>query len=251
MINDNDNKSPNGANDLLSAMASANDNQNTDSPVASNQATGGLMEMDIDTTGVSKKTLPASVLLLIGLLVVGVAALSLMRIFGNVSTQNDESMASAVKQIDMALAALVQQQETRLRQSGTGNDPEISDTDRVITMFIKDPTSKQVQPGEIQKNPFTLITARKDNDNHDQFVIDNRAKQEKMKRIRDELARMKLQTVMNGQTPMAVISGKVVRIGDQIGRFQIEQIKGVCVTLSTQGTKYQLSMEQRVLSNAQ
>ncbi len=246
MAINNNNQTDNGDN-LLNALTSTNDEQSSNSPFIAEQTNEAMLGIDAGAA-VPKSGLPRGILLMAGILVIAVSALLIMRAYGNISTRTDDATTSAAKTIDIALATLVKQQKSKINKDNK-NGSDISDTDKVITMFIKDPTSKQVALDDVQKNPFTITMVEKKHGDTGNLISVDRTRQEEKRRILDELGQMTLQSIMNGRTPVAVISGKIVRIGDQIGRFHVDHIEGVGVTLSTKGQTYSLSMEQKFLSS--
>ncbi len=61
-------------------------------------------------------------------------------------------------------------------------------------------------------------------------------------RILDELAELELQSTMTGTTPLAYISGRLVRQGDEIRGFSVIHIEERRVLLRSRGADYELAM---------
>lgn len=195
----------------------------------------------------AKKRVSQGVLLLLAALVVAGAALFIMRKTGQASV--DTSANSVEKQIEAALAQLTgKPMTTSGGGGGSGGDALLADTDQVIARFADDPTARQIDLEHVRKNPFMLTIAARPVANDGQAVpivnVDDRVKQQQLQQLRAELDKLTLQTVMEGRTPLAVISNKVVRTGDLIGGFRVVSIEPRAVTLTAAGNTYQLTMQQ-------
>ncbi|MHB1157247.1 MAG: hypothetical protein ACYC26_10460 [Phycisphaerales bacterium] len=190
----------------------------------------------------AKKRVSQGVLLLLAALVVAGAALFIMRKTGQARV--DTSANSVEKQIETALAQLTGKPAAT---SGGGGDALLVNTDQVIARFAEDPTARQIDLEHVRKNPFMLTVVTRSAANDAQAVpvvnVDDRVKQQQLQQLRAELDKLTLQTVMEGRTPLAVISNKVVRTGDQIGGFRVVSIEPRAVTLTADGNTYQLTMQ--------
>jgi len=107
----------------------------------------------------------------------------------------------------------------------------------------------QVPPELVQMNPFEW----KDNSAKSDVVDDSsrleaerlrKAQQARESQLKAALAAMKLNSVMGGRTPMAQISGQLVRVGDVVGPgFTVMRIEGRTVALQVDGREFVLALE--------
>lgn len=203
-------------------------------------STESPLKLDDGTPAGASSRVPSGVLLLVVVLGVAAAVLYTMRLTGSVGKM-DDAAKSAELQIEQALAAL------RGKTHGTAEDEPagMDSTSQVIAMFADDPTAKQVDPDQLSKNPFALRAAARDGTTTasvDAPDVDMGA-QLQARKLRDEVSRMQLQTVMHGRVPLAVISGQMVREGDRFGSFRVAAIERMAVVLDSEGNTYRLTME--------
>lgn len=197
---------------------------------------------DVDFAGPPPKSNHGALLIAL-VLAIGAGSLYAMRMAGG-AMSGDGTIAEAEQRVEMALARLAGKENDGPDTDAGRLAALFKDTDDVLAMFANDPTAKQVKVEQLQKNPFELTVVRKVSpDSKDVETVD-REQELQMKRIRDELQRMDLQTIMSGRVPMAVVSGKVVREGDQFGSFTVTAIRPQKVELSAEGNTYTLTMKE-------
>lgn len=176
-------------------------------------------------------------LLLAGAVLVAVATLFVMRKTG--ATTVDGTLSAVELQIEKALAQI----------GGTASAGDVGmlmrDTDDVIAVFAYDPAEKQVELVDLARNPFVMHMELDESSEDPAASSSLEAQQRQMRvmKLRAELAEMKLQTVMDGRVPMAVISGKVVKPRDQLGSFRVALIERNRVILAAEGNTYLLQMK--------
>lgn len=93
-------------------------------------------------------------------------------------------------------------------------------------------------PGAPAVNPDTpdAIAAR-------QQAIEDRKKNERLARLKDQLGKLKLQSVVGGRTPVARISGETVKIGDKVGdNFIVKAIHDRSVDVEIEGETFTIDM---------
>jgi hypothetical protein len=184
-----------------------------------------------------------SALMILLVLAVAAAALYVMRMTGNVNTTDTEA-ASAEQQIDQALKSLL-----KINERGHGPAPRQRDldADAVIARFADDPIEKQVGVDELVKNPFEVMLRTEDGTQsaEDKTVAaaKQRAENARLDLLRKELAGYRLQTIMTGASPMAMVSDQVVQVGDQLGSFRVAAIEEMAVTLTVDDNTYHLTMD--------
>ncbi len=119
------------------------------------------------------------------------------------------------------------------------------DTDAIVAMFADDPTRQQVPIEYVKKNPFAnplvekkQAEAKKPNPSHAEREAEMRRRQ-----LQSELSSYKLQTVMQGRTPVAIINGQLIQAGQELGSFTVGTIDSMRVELIADDTVYTLEME--------
>jgi type II secretory pathway pseudopilin PulG len=203
-------------------------------------STESPLKLEDGAASSSGSRVPSGVLLLVVVLGVAAAVLYAMRLTGSVGKM-DAAAKSAEMQIEQALAALRGKPDGAPAEEVAGMET----TSQVIARFADDPTAKQVDPDQLSKNPFALRAASGEGAtaaSADGATVDMAAQLEARK-LRDEVGRMQLQTVMHGRVPLAVISGQMVREGDQFGSFRVAAIERMAVVLDSHGNTYRLTME--------
>ncbi|MCX5690677.1 MAG: hypothetical protein NTV94_13005 [Planctomycetota bacterium] len=136
--------------------------------------------------------------------------------------------------------------------------PEIdrnSTYDRILADLARIQNPLDVALGEFGKSPFmlqqTAIAAPVDpvaagEDTAEQrAAADKQAKLEaRRKELTDQLAAMKVQSIMGGKAPLVRISGEMYRVGDTVAEdFMITSIEDRTVTLKADGQKFTLTLD--------
>ena len=108
-----------------------------------------------------------------------------------------------------------------------------------------DPSKKQVSLEQVQKNPFVLHSLPTGQEETAVPAISREEQQRQLmlQRFRQELGGYELQTIVEGRTPMAVVSGNVVKRGDDLGSFKVVAIEPQRIVLTVDGNFYQLTMD--------
>lgn len=191
-----------------------------------------------------KRRFNEGAMLLGAVLVVAAGVLLVMRQTG--SAELTGGVSSVEIQVEKALAQMTGD------PTGTSGQLALPSTEQVVAMFADDPSTKQVGLSELKFNPFALrVTTRvkqtsDEPDDPGMSVADRRAQQaaqRRLQQLRDELDKLELQTVMNGQVPMALISGQVVREQAKLGSFTVSAIEPMAVILTADDNSYRLSMK--------
>ncbi|MFP4144367.1 MAG: hypothetical protein ACLFV3_04415 [Phycisphaeraceae bacterium] len=120
----------------------------------------------------------------------------------------------------------------------------LADTESIIEMFSTNIAEAQVPVNYVQKNPFALALPGGDKPEEPQANNDNR--EQRLARLRGEFNRLELQTVMGGDTPIAVINGEFLQEGDSIGSFAVAKIVAAEATaiLEAEGEQFKIVMKQ-------
>ncbi len=212
-------------------------------PISLDLGSSSANPLETSETVATKRRIPSGVVLLVVVLVVAGGALYAMRLGGSVS-KSDTTASAAEIAIAQALATLGANATAPAADGQTAGKP-LETTDEVIARFANDPTGKQVSLDQLSKNPFARAGGAQVTEvGLDEAGPNATPAQQNLRKIRDELSRLQLQTVMNGRVPLAVINGKIVRVGDKFGSFRITAIERMSVVLSAAGKTYHLTMEQ-------
>jgi hypothetical protein len=136
--------------------------------------------------------------------------------------------------------------------------PEIdrnSTYDRILADLARIQNPLDVALGEFGKSPFmlqqTAVAAPVDpvaagEDNAEQRAAAERQAriEARRKELTDQLAAMKVQSIMGGKAPLARISGEMYRVGDTVAEdFTILSIEDRTVTLRADGQKFTLTLD--------
>lgn len=186
--------------------------------------------------------IPSGLILMAVVLVVAVSALYVMRLGGTSRTEQDAGAATAEAKIKQALAALMGGDAKA--EDALPDDQKLPDTSEVIARFADDPTDKQVRVDQLKKNPFQMRRPKPAEVQTPVQQVSHEQKQRelRMRQLRQEAQSYVLQTVMSGRTPMAVVSGKVVKEGDALGHFRVASIESLAVMLTAEGNTYKLKL---------
>jgi hypothetical protein len=179
------------------------------------------------------------------LLILGLAALGLVTIWGMRLGRGEVSGKLADSQIE----ARIEQALAKLtKPAGLADDDPLlrkniqdllSDTDSIVKMLANDPAKNQVPIEFVKKNPFQMGVESVANGNAHQG--------DSVKRLNAEFAKLKLQSVVNGRMPLAMINDQMCRVGDRVGSFTVTAIRQneLAVGLVAAGTTFNLSMDAK------
>ena len=190
----------------------------------------------MDVQGSRKAPITSHGVLLIVVIVIAAGALWGMRFIGIGSARKAEAITP-----DLQLTAMT---------------PILNDHQAVLADLNATRTTNQVANEELKKNPFEFAkTAKADTEDDEEDnatpagkdAVDpaKAAAAAKLKNIETEFAKLRLQGVMGGTTPIARIDGQVYRLGQQVGEFfTIMDMEGRTVTLVADGKQYVLTMDK-------
>ncbi|MCE9591364.1 MAG: hypothetical protein K8S99_12660 [Planctomycetes bacterium] len=233
-------------NDLLDANGAGGESDNPQSlplmaGVARPEGLPEANDFDLEAKP-ARKGVSQGTLLILGVLVIGAGALFLMR-----STQG-EIMAAAGSEVEakveQALARLSNPQSLSVQDplSKTNVNALFRDTDTIVAMFSADPSTHQVPLEYVQKNPFELALGKSSSESAAPGAAAVRDDGH-MRRLQIELKTLKLQTIMGGARPVAVINGELYQPGQKIGSFTVRSIEGMKAVLTAEGETFTMSME--------
>lgn len=166
---------------------------------------------------------------------------------GELSADGDQQVEARV---EAALARLTQPQTMRADDPLAQQNLRalFDDTDTIVAMFATDRTANQVPVDYVQKNPFRMHV-------DEQQVIEKPkdtgpSEAERKARRRAQLEReiqdLRLQSVMRGRTPIAIINNEFLREGQTIGSFKVTSISAekLTVVLENEDDRFTLSMQE-------
>lgn len=190
----------------------------------------------------SKSRINSTVAMLLLAVVVAGATLWVMRQTGG--SKVNQTPDQAELRIEQTLA-----QYSGGAVAASPSDDALPSTQTVLSRFMDDPRSRQVQLAYLAKNPFLPYGQSPEGKSSEpEPTKKEREAEARAQAMRREFDGLKLQSVMNGATPVAVISGEVVRPGDRVGSFTIASIEPRSVLLTAEGSNYRLSMARPDLS---
>jgi len=164
------------------------------------------------------------------------------------SGKHDSSAVEA--RIDQALAKLSNPDalpsDSPLRKDVF--DALTQDADDVIEMFARDTAENQVPVDQLKMNPFLIRSASgEDVRQREMEEAERKAKERKLELIR-AAKRLKLESVVSGRRPVAVIDGEIVTAGTKVGElFVCQSINpdSRAVVLEAEGHRFILRMKSQ------
>lgn len=207
-------------------------------------------ESDITSSKSRLNMLSHGTLLLLLVATIAAGSLYLMRVT-HVKIERVDVNRDAAAKIEQALAKLANPQamDSADPLRSVNMQTLFHNTEAVVSMFTNDQTQHQVPLEFLKKNPFLEIMERP-------IVVtgladpiapkSNTSIEDQARKIDTELRSLRLEMVVEGSNPIAMINGRAVRVGDQLGRFTVKAINGRSVELQLpEGTIYSLLMQDR------
>ena len=182
-------------------------------------------------------------------LVAGVLAIVLLRtLSGQPEPPPDASGVEA--RIEAALVKLSNPEATAKNDPlKTGNLQALfEDTDRIVSVFVSDHRQRQVPLEYVKKNPFRLSLPEPKVEVTQaaaQKVVDEAklARERQLAQWQAEFDRLRLQSIMAGDHPVAFVNGELCRPGGSVGSFHVAKISPSSVTLTVGEQTFVLTME--------
>jgi hypothetical protein len=175
--------------------------------------------------------------------VIAIGSLYMMR-----ATQGDLSASEEAQQIEAKITNTLD----RLNKPSLllDDDPLLAEnlsnllasTDDVTAIFGHDVREQQVPIEEVKKDPFSM--SAQDTGNQNTSVDTTRKDSDKqLIKLRNELKKIRLQSIMMGARNIAVIDGEFCKMGDRVGRFTVTGIDKLTVYLESGGNSFELSLD--------
>jgi hypothetical protein len=231
--------------DAVEAVVEADESEKTMSLMSGVARPEGLPEVsdtEFGGSGGGRKALSQGTMVLIALLAVAALVVFTLRTTQrNVGGDTKEVDAK----IEQALAKIANPKSLASDDPlAPGNTAKLfRDTDSIVAELANDPASKEVPIDYVKKNPFvmpTFASADQGTPGADAPRVDDSAVTRK---LQAELKNLKLQSVMGGNRPVAIIDGELVQPGGTVGSFKLKAIKGLTVELEASGQVFALTME--------
>ena len=203
-------------------------------------------EFDIDGLGSKRPKLSQGTMLILVVSVIAAGTLFGMRISQREIVPDAKSQQVEAK-IDEALAKI--SAPTGLDKSDPLNSANLNnlfkDTDDIVSIISTDMTQRQVPIKFIKKNPFVhaVYQTVEAASSIDPDAEMNRAKRKLLEDLQKEFKSLRLQSVMGGARPVAIIDGDLFQPGQTIGSFTVTGIEGLAVKLESSGQTFELKME--------
>ena len=210
---------------------------------------GGIAEDDFELHSMKpgSKLLNQGTLLIVLVFIVAAGTLYAMRASqGEISS--DDSAKQIEERIEAALAKLANPQampdKDPLKKENLNELFE--NVDEVVDTFEANVTNHQIPIEFVKKNPFLLPVYRstepevkeetKEPEVDPQIAI--------RERLSKEVGELKVQSIMQGVRPVAIINGEFVQPGETIGSFTVADISQFSVNLVAEGESFTLVMEE-------
>jgi len=208
----------------------------------------GTSSADIDAAGGGSSAARGTLLVLL-VFAIGIGTLCLMR-RNQLDDKPSKDAKQAEEKVDHALARLA---TSFAVAEGDASESQLAggqnNTEAIVAMFAADPATQQVPLEYLKRNPFLLVPPTVDVEVGPATTASASKssvsqKKERLAQLNRQLASMHLQTVMQGQFPLAIIDGQIVKAGSTIGPFKVAAIKKRTVILKSAGCEFSLDMLQ-------
>ncbi|MCC7146464.1 MAG: hypothetical protein IT443_08460 [Phycisphaeraceae bacterium] len=119
------------------------------------------------------------------------------------------------------------------------------DTDAIVEMFSTNPADHQVPINMVKKNPFRPQSAKVATTGNDDSALAERELEKRKAALVGEARKLKLNSIVGGRVPMALINSDLCREGSTVGIFKVRKIRTdeLAVELESAGMLFVLRME--------
>lgn len=206
-------------------------------------AGGGMTDADLIEADAKKRG--GSLLNQTGLMLVIVAVVAAVSLYAMRLTQGDLAGNGSTEAESKIENWLIKVQNPRALPEDSPLLPEnradlFGDTDTILAMFNDDQSKHQVPVEYVKKNPFILPGEGVAAGPLAPVSDGSRG----MKALRDELAQLRLESVMTGGArSIAVINGEFYQIGAKVGSFTVESMDPMSVQLTADGHRFVLTID--------
>lgn len=189
------------------------------------------------------KLLGHGTLLMVLVFVVAAGALALMRLTSG-DLAGTPIARDVEKKIEQTLAQLSNRDNIDPR---AGVHPDNiawakNNAESMIRLLSNTEAEHLVPLENVKKNPFRLAVFK--SDAPEAGPLQDTGREQRIRKLTAELAKLRLQTVMRGKPNIAVVNGEFYREGQAIGPFTVARIEPLQVELIAEGTNFLLHMDQ-------
>jgi hypothetical protein len=171
------------------------------------------------------------------------AALVVLYLLG---LQNKPRQASAEDLAKQAAVTSAIDDMLQHTDKGAKIDKLLSDTGRLVQLLMGALGNKGVEIGELPGNPFERVIAAAPvrGDEPEVILPPNRSEQERLRLMAEEFGKLKVQMVITGSRPAAMINNQLVTLGAAVGEyFKVSEIQPNRVVLSSGGKSFVLKVD--------
>ncbi len=186
----------------------------------------------------------STALVLVGLLMLGAAAIYFMRM------KAGPSAASA----STPEASTAQNTINEFLSDGGKNLKLMRDllrnTEKVVQQFLNYPSTTQISLDDLKTNPFRFAAEKKDDGEAERkkHEEEERLRLLRLQKLKDEVAaqanRLKLQSIISGSKPTCMIGNQAYAEGQEVDGFTIEKIKPSSVVVKKSSYRFELRMQK-------
>lgn len=180
-------------------------------------------------------------------LLLGVAVLSCAALYSMRRSQADIVADQSIKDVEIKIEQVL----AKLASIEDDGGPTNQDGETIVAILAYDPTDQQIPIQFVKKNPFALarLNPMTEASNPKAKRIDPQEKRSQEK-VLYEFNQLRLESVVSGPRPVAVISGSIVRKGDTVGSLTVTAIRKTAVDLEHEGKPYRLEIKASLEDSA-
>jgi len=169
------------------------------------------------------------------------AALVVLYLLG---LQNKPRAASADELAKQAAVTSAIDDMLQHTERGARINKLLDDTSRLVQLLVGALGNKTFETVDLPANPFEREMVASGAPAAENFLPDDRSEQERIRLVAEEFTKLKLQMIMMGSKPAAMIQNNIVTVGGSVGEFfKIVEIQPTRVIVSDGKRKYELKLE--------
>lgn len=119
----------------------------------------------------------------------------------------------------------------------------LAPTEDMTAIFEHDVRQQQVPIEQVKKDPFSLALG--DDSKNNGAVDTSKDNDRRLAKLKDELKKFDLQSIMVGNRNIAVIGGEFYKKGDRLGSFTIRDMDKLTVYLDAAGVPFELTLQDQ------
>jgi hypothetical protein len=196
-------------------------------------------------TGEGKPKVGGSTLALVGAFALGLAVIYGLGMHAKPRAASAETLARQ-QLVQSAITELLEKNGKAEQVQGL-----FRDTDKLVAMFYSYLGTDTATRPALPHDPFAndearavAITPSNPNAEAVAIVTTNAAEAEKLRKVAETFNSLKLQTVMLGRKPAAMINNTMLTVGNKIGEFTVADIQNDRVLLTYNASKFELKLNR-------